>query len=131
VNAALAAAAASLLDTPFRLHGRDPETGLDCVGLVAAALKRCGQAVDVPRGYTMRSADVRPLLHFAASNGLREVADNGDVILAAVHSLQPHLLIRVPAGFVHAHAGLGRVTLMPAPLPWPIARQWQLFQTED
>jgi len=131
VNAALAAAAASLLDTRFRLHGRDPQTGLDCVGLVAAALTRCGQAVEVPRGYTMRSADVQSLLHFAAANGLREVAGDGDVILAAVHSLQPHLLIRVPAGFIHAHAGIGRVTLMPDPLPWPIARQWQLVQTED
>ncbi len=39
MNADLAAAALNLIGTPFRLHGRDPATGLDCVGLVAEAMR--------------------------------------------------------------------------------------------
>ena len=35
---ALATAAEQLIGIPFRLHGRNPETGLDCVGVVAAAV---------------------------------------------------------------------------------------------
>ncbi|MFM6828852.1 MAG: hypothetical protein ACKOVA_00735 [Novosphingobium sp.] len=44
--------------------------------------------------------------------------------------VQPHLVIAVQGGFVHAHAGLGRVTFLPAPLPWPIARQWRLAEKD-
>lgn len=40
--------------------------------------------------------------------------------------VQPHLLIVVPGGFVHAHAGLGRVTFLPDPLLWPITMQRHL-----
>jgi murein DD-endopeptidase / murein LD-carboxypeptidase len=29
-------------------------------------------------------------------------------------------------GLVHAHAGLGKVVVTPAPLPWPIERHWRL-----
>lgn len=39
MDAALAEAALSLVGTRFRLHGRVAETGLDCVGLVAAAMR--------------------------------------------------------------------------------------------
>ena len=79
----------------------------------------------------MRSIDIAPLLRFAEANDLVPVSEDGDVVLAAVHPLQPHLLIAAPGGFVHAHAGLGRVTLMHAPLPWPIIRQWQLRDPEN
>ena len=37
-GAAIAAAARALVGVPFRLQGRDPALGLDCVGLVGAAL---------------------------------------------------------------------------------------------
>lgn len=131
MNARLAAAACHFLDVPFRLHGRDPATGLDCVGLVAAALERCGHPVTPPQGYTLRSLDLAPLLQSAGQSGLTEVRQNGDIVLAAVHSLQPHLLMAAPDGFVHAHAGVGRVTFLPGPLPWPILRQWRLLENKD
>ena len=66
---AFAAAAESLHGAPFRLHGRDAEKGVDCVGLVALALERCGRAVVAPEGYTLRALSVAPLLGFAARNG--------------------------------------------------------------
>lgn len=125
------AAALAFVGTPFRLHGRDPATGLDCVGLVGAALARCGRTVSAPRGYAMRALDIAPWLEFASANGLTEAAADPDVVLAAVHPLQPHLLVAGGGAYIHAHAGLGRVTLLPAPLPWPVIRQWRLLESKD
>ena len=127
MNTRLAEAALHFLDVPFRLHGRDPQTGLDCVGLVAAALDRCGYVVTPPHGYTLRTLDFARFLKSARQSGLSEVDRDGDIILSAVHALQPHLLIAAPDGFVHAHAGVGRVTFMPGRLPWPVLRQWRLL----
>ena len=52
---ALVQAAVQLVDTPFRLHGRDPGTGLDCVGLVSAAMAASGGQPVPPAGYTLRN----------------------------------------------------------------------------
>lgn len=122
----LADAALAMVGTPFRLHGRDPDTGLDCVGLVARALAQCGVRPSVPAGYTMRALNIDAFLHLAQQSGLTEVEGGGDVLLVSVHPLQPHLLIVTAEGFVHAHAGLGQVVVQPYPLSWPILRQWRL-----
>ncbi|MEG8037878.1 hypothetical protein QP166_00400 [Sphingomonas sp. LR60] len=47
------AAAQQLVGVRFRVQGRDPALGLDCVGLVAVALWRAGAAVTVPRDYAV------------------------------------------------------------------------------
>lgn len=126
MNASLAKAAMSLIGVPFRLHGRNPQTGLDCVGVVAAAMQRAGYDPVVPQGYSLRALTIGPLLEFASASGLEEVAEQGDVWLAQVHSLQPHLLIAAQGGAVHAHAGLGRVAFLPDPATWPIVMRWRL-----
>jgi cell wall-associated NlpC family hydrolase len=129
-GAALAAAAERLVDVPFRLHGRDPVRGLDCVGLVAAALTAIDRAVPAPAGYRMRQLAIGRLLGAAARAGLID-ADGpiapGDVLLVRTGPAQHHLLIAAASGgFVHAHAGLGRVVLTPPPLGWPIDHHWRL-----
>ncbi len=126
----LAKAATDLIGIPFRLHGRCPDSGLDCVGLVAEAIRRAGHVPDCPRGYTLRLTSVSRWLDHAGRSGLVAVEDGGDVILCMANPVQPHLVIAVPGGFVHAHAGLGRVTFLPAPLPWPVARQWRLAEKD-
>jgi cell wall-associated NlpC family hydrolase len=131
LGAALAQAAAALAGTPFRLHGRDAETGVDCVGLVALALARCGRSPVVPEGYAMRALSFAPLLRFARRNGFMplEPADEaraGDLLLLHPAPTQAHLAIYVGAGgFVHAHAGLGRVTIESGPPRWPVAARWR------
>lgn len=130
MNVALAEAALRLVGTRFRLHGREPETGLDCVGLVAAAMRGAGYAPHAPEGYSLRSVSVKRWLGHAGLSGLIPAEAASDVVLCMANPLQPHLLIAVPGGFVHAHAGLGRVSFMPAPLPWPIAAQWQLAEKD-
>ena len=126
MNRALVMAAMGLIGVPFRLHGRNPATGLDCVGVVAVAMERAGYHPVSPQGYSLRALTVQPLLEFAAASGLNKVDVLGDVWLAQVHSLQFHLLIAAPGGAVHAHAGLGRVTFMPDPMAWLIVMRWQL-----
>ncbi|MCW1383219.1 peptidoglycan endopeptidase [Novosphingobium sp. KCTC 2891] len=126
MNPRLAEAALGLVGTPYRLHGRDAKTGLDCVGLVAEALRRAGYPATAPQGYTLRNLSFRHWLPFAERNGFRAVDAGGDIALAMVNPIQPHLLIAVEGGFVHAHAGLRRVALMPGPLPWHIPLQWRI-----
>ena len=40
---ALACAAESYIGARFRLHGRDPVTGFDCLGLVLVAMRDIGR----------------------------------------------------------------------------------------
>ena len=126
----LAAAAEALVGAPFRLHGRDPATGLDCVGVVLAAL---GTTADV-RGYGLRNRSIAPYQELAAASGFVPSAgptERGDLLLVQPGPGQHHLLIATaPGRFVHAHAGLRRVVLQPGPLPWPVERAWRLIPEE-
>lgn len=116
-----------LMGVRFRLHGRDPATGLDCVGVVAEAMRRAGIEPVVPAGYRLRSASVTGLLPFAEANHFEPAAlGDADVVLVMANPVQPHLLVCTSDGFVHAHAGLGRVTYLPGTLPWPFAGGWRV-----
>jgi cell wall-associated NlpC family hydrolase len=129
-GAALAEAAESLAGTRFRLHGRDPATGLDCVGLLAAALTAIGRRAPLPNGYRLRSRHVRGLAGFAEACGLGEAGgpiEPGDVLLLRVAACQVHLAIALRGGrFVHAHAGRKRVIAAAGPLAWPVIGRWRL-----
>ncbi|KUR73647.1 hypothetical protein AQZ52_01365 [Novosphingobium fuchskuhlense] len=127
MNAALAAAATGLIGVRFRLHGRDPDTGLDCVGVVAEAMRLAALTPVVPQGYRLRTLTMNDLEPFAQANGFETVGEaDADVVLAMVSPVQLHLAINVPGGFVHAHAGIGRVTFLPGVLPWPVACSWRV-----
>ena len=67
---ALAEAALGLVGCPFRLYGREPDTGLDCVGLVSAALAASGAQPVVPTGYGLRNLSVDLWLPLAERSGL-------------------------------------------------------------
>lgn len=125
-----AQAAEALVGVRFRLHGRDPATGLDCIGLVGAALARCGAPVRYPQGYRLRNHGIRRWLEFAEPNALYRCAElvrRGDVILTRPGPAQHHLLVALGAGrFVHAHAGLRRVVAQPLDIPQPPPAHWRL-----
>ena len=102
----------------FRLHGRVPADGLDCVGLAAHAFA----IDDVPTGYAMRRGDADALAIIIAAAGLTRVADvrDGDLMMLRAGPGQLHLGVAVPGGMVHADAGLRRVVERPGPPPWPV-----------
>jgi hypothetical protein len=113
--------ARAMIGVPFRLHGRS-EAGLDCVGLAAVALGR-----EAPCAYGLRSGDVARAEGWLRAAGLRlvNVGRPGDLALVRPGPLQLHLMIGTGAGFVHAHAGLGRVVEMPGVSPWPVIGWWR------
>ena len=117
----VAARARTAVDARFRLHGRDPATGLDCVGLAAFAF-----GLDAPTGYALRGGDAGAVA--ARLDAVLARADRdarGDLILMRTGPGQLHLGVRTEAGFIHADAGLRRVVERPGAPPWPILGCWR------
>ena len=126
--AEIVAAARALVGVPCRLHGRGMG-GLDCVGVAALAL-----GCEAPCAYGLRSGDVARAETGLRAAGMRPVVDEtagetgggaGDLALVRPGPLQLHLMIGTGDGFVHAHAGLGRVVETPGPSPWPVIGWWR------
>lgn len=109
----LAAAVATLHGVPWRLHGRDPCTGLDCVGVLAAGLAAIGRPAQLPTGYSLRLTRLDDWLPDPAALGLQPATgpiEPGDVLLLSTAPAQFHLAIAGPdQDWIHAHAGLRRV----------------------
>ena len=126
----LVKAAADLVGTPFRLHGRDPATGLDCVGLVCAALAATGAKPIAPHGYTLRNLAVDQWLGLAEQSALVNspgLIHAGDVLLVAIGPCQHHLAIAENAdNIIHAHAGLRRVVRQSRAPDWRVCAKWRL-----
>jgi cell wall-associated NlpC family hydrolase len=129
-GAAVAQAALGFVGCRFRLHGRDPATGLDCIGLVHAALAAAGAAPVAPQGYGLRNIAVDDWLPFAAQSGLvtaRGPIRAGDILLLGLGYAQHHLVVAVDAlSVVHAHAGLRRVVVQPREPAWQIDAAWRI-----
>lgn len=128
-GAALASAAARLIGIPFRLHGRDPATGLDCVGVVVAALTAIGAKPLAPTGYSLRNLSVEQWLHFAARSGLVTSPgpiQSADVLLIMLNHCQHHLAIAADGtNVIHAHAGLRQVVRQPREPTWQVCAKWR------
>jgi len=128
---ALATAAEDLVGCRFRLHGRNPATGLDCIGVLAAALCASGTKVRFPTGYCLRTERFSALPQLAADHDFGPATGStlpGDVLFTRPGPGQLHLVIAapLPGRFVEAHAGLRRVVLMTGPLTDPVLQRWRL-----
>lgn len=128
IGSAIALAARQCLGAPFRLHGRDPATGLDCVGLVAWALDRAGQGVMAPADYSLRMADSERVFAFAKAQQWQPLnaypPRTGSILLLRPSPVQLHLGIVAGAHFIHAHARLRRVVEAPLPPVADIVAAW-------
>jgi hypothetical protein len=126
----LASAARLFLGTPFKLHGRQPGIGLDCVGLLLASLDAIGIKAEGPKGYALRNRSVTHWFAAASKAGLIEVTapvEPGDVLLITTGPSQVHVLIAEnEAKTIHAHAGLGRVVSEPLPPDAMVTMHWRL-----
>jgi len=121
------ARARGLLGVRFRLHGRDPATGLDCVGLVSAALQL---NFAVPTGYPLRGGDTRAYVALIDQFASRCAAQPqvGDVLLMSIGPQQHHMGIWAGASLIHAHAGLGRIVETPGALPEALIAAWHPYK---
>lgn len=121
-----AAAALGCVGARFRLHGREPAHGLDCVGVAAVAARAVGCAMPVPSGYRLRSGDAAGVAATIDGWLARGAEDaEGALLLARPGLGQLHLAIGVAGGTVHADAGLGRVVMRPGAPPWPVLAAWR------
>lgn len=121
---AVVARARALIGVRFRPQGRSRETGLDCVGLVAAALGVSG----APRDYALRGASPERLAAGLKAAGLGPVEQPrpGDVLAVEAGPGQLHLGILSDMGLIHGDASLRRIVERPGPVPWPILGVWRL-----
>ncbi|RJY09683.1 NlpC/P60 family protein [Aurantiacibacter aquimixticola] len=112
-GAAFARAADAYCGVPFRLRGRDPVTGIDCIGLVHLALRDIGRTPPTLPAYSLRQAHIDGLLALLAPAGFTATSRStaaGDLLLMQPGPGQFHLAIALDATrIVHAHAGLRRV----------------------
>jgi murein DD-endopeptidase / murein LD-carboxypeptidase len=120
----IAARALDAVDTPFRLYGRAAGVALDCAGLVLYA----ADCPEPEQRYSLRGDYQLLLKAIAREAGFRVARSqlhDGDIALVQCDARQQHLLVRAQGGWVHAHAGLGRVVHTPDPSPWPIIARWR------
>lgn len=124
------AAARAAVGARFRLHGRDPATGLDCVGLAALAMRAEGFEGKVPSGYALRSGDAARAIREIDAAGLERAADArpGDLLLLRTGPGQLHFAIDAGSGIVHADAMLRRVTERPG-TRWPVIGRWRVRES--
>ena len=113
--------AGTLIGTPFRPQGRDPNCGLDCVGFILSSFGL--NAATVPQTYRLRGPDVSTARNWFPDD-FRRVSRtqrrSGDVLLVKVATEQIHLVMLSAHGFVHADLRLGLVVEVPGAPPWPI-----------
>ena len=113
--------AREVIGAKFRLGGRDPRFGLDCVGLVAWALE-----ADAPAGYGLRGGVPERVMALLDARLARvDAVAPGDVLLFAAGPGQLHLAIASERGMIHADAGLRRVVERPGVTPWPVLGVWR------
>lgn len=120
------ARARAVIGVRFRLHGRDPASGLDCVGLAGHAL-----GIDaLPSGYPLRMRGPEQALIVIRGLPLGQGEGGaGDLLLLLNGGAgQLHFAIAngvgSACGAVHADLAMRRVVERPGPLPWPIIGRW-------
>lgn len=118
----IAARALALVGIRFRLHGRDPATGLDCIGLVAAST-----GVPARTGYALRGGDPREIETVLRAAGFIRVAtaEPGDVVLSRPGPGQLHMGVSSATGIIHADATLRRVVDRPGAPDGEILGIWR------
>lgn len=125
----IARAAGDLVGTPFRLQGRDPSTGLDCIGLVLASLAAAEIPLTLPADYRpQRRGFALPYEALAAAGliAMRGPRRAGDVLLLETGPAQVHAAVAVDRHrIIHAHAGLRRVVESPLPDHWRVLACWR------
>lgn len=112
--------ARNFVGTRFRLHGREAETGLDCIGLVIAAYRQAGvEIAPTFDDYPLRGMSLPDIISTFTASGLtfrQGVPRIGDIALIDCGHGQYHVALLGPDSHIHAHAGLRRVVETPG---WP------------
>jgi len=71
--------ARKLLDVPFRLYGRDPNVGIDCVGVTAIAATQAGFDCPSMLISTPDASGKRMTMRDAVSRGMKPITKSEDI----------------------------------------------------
>jgi murein DD-endopeptidase / murein LD-carboxypeptidase len=116
--------ARALVGTRFRLHGRDPVTGLDCVGLITCVFPAITRP---PEGYALRGGTAAGFAAMFIANGMtcrNGEPCAGDILLLQPSAAQFHLGIWSGGSLIHADGVLRRVVETPGALAWLLVSGW-------
>lgn len=79
--------------------------------------------------YRIRGGEASDVEDELERAGLVRVADGrgetGDLLLVLTGPAQLHVVVLTERGYVHADAGLRRVTEVPGPVPWRSVSAWR------
>ncbi len=108
----IVAAAHACVGARFRLQGRDPATGLDCIGLVVWSAQQCGLALPDASDYLLFDNPAR--LDGAIARAPLEAIDPralapGDMVRLMSSSQPLHLAIFGDDSLIHADIRLRKV----------------------
>src|SRR3546814_11724029 len=113
----------------FRPQGKDPVTGLDCVGLVWAAYAAAGRRLVRPANYPLRGWGLERIEGALAVADFVRADDAmrvGDVALIGHPAGQYHLGMIGHATFIHAHPGRPPVVAPHLDTPVSAAARWRV-----
>ena len=123
----IVARARALLGVRFRLQGRDPDVGLDCIGVVAMAMRIPKERLR--HDYGLHCVDPEVINREFDEAGFVRIAPGsareGDVVVVRPSPIGLHVIILTEAGYLHADAGLRRVVEVPGRPPWPALSAWR------
>jgi murein DD-endopeptidase / murein LD-carboxypeptidase len=126
-RAAIVARARALIGTRFRPQGRDPEQGLDCIGVAMMATRVPKERVR--RDYCLHSNDPEEVNgDFDACGFVRiapAAAGPADVLLVRPAPAGLHVVILTDRGYLHADMRRRKVVEVPGAVPWPIVSAWR------
>jgi murein DD-endopeptidase / murein LD-carboxypeptidase len=119
--------ARALLGVRFRPQGRDPEQGLDCIGVVTMATGIAARRVR--RDYCLHSNDPDEVNGQFDGCGFIRIAPAaavaGDVLLVRPNPIALHAVILTDSGYLHADMRARRVVEVPGQVPWPTLSAWR------
>lgn len=126
-RAAIVARARRLLGVRFRPQGRDPQHGLDCIGV---AMMATGMPKErVRRDYGLHSNDPQEMhSEFDACGFVRiapAAAGAADVLVVRPAPSALHVVILTDRGYLHADMRRRKVVEVPGAVPWPILSAWR------
>ncbi|MCW3798628.1 peptidoglycan endopeptidase [Sphingomonas sp. BN140010] len=118
--------ASDLIGTRFRLQGRHPDVGLDCVGVILHSYDLDAEAYPANyglRGHGLASLDQAFAEHFRRIP--RPAMRAGDALVFRCNVNRLHLALHAGDRLIEANALVGRVVERPFPAEWPLIRVYR------
>jgi cell wall-associated NlpC family hydrolase len=123
----IVARARALIGVRFRLQGRDPRDGLDCIGVVIMATRLRKERVR--RDYGLHSSDSDEMNRQFEEVGFIRIppaaAREGDVLAVSPGPAALHVVILTDTGYIHADARLRKVVEVRGDVPWSRVSAWR------